>query len=159
MLSFIFELELDSFVILIVIIDVITEDILSRCTYTTILCLCIICISQEILSWLHTDILVQEFLSRILIHEVTGIDKSSLFLLFLHEDLLELLDNGFLDFLEFKLHSLVHRALGYSLIELLINLRDDPMQPVVHLIKSELHLLVHINYLLIFLLLALEVRV
>ena len=72
--SLIFELKLNTFVILIVIVDVVAKDILSRGTYTTILCLGVVCITQEVLCWLDTDVLVKELLGCILIHEVTSID-------------------------------------------------------------------------------------
>ena len=103
----------------------------------------------------HTDVLVKELLSCEVIHEVFRCDETTLFLVLLEKDLIELLANSLHDLFEFKRHSFVlERADIFT--ELLVNLADHPLDPALNLIVDQLYLFIELLGFLVFLLLLLD---
>ena len=158
--SLVLELKCHSFVILLIVVNGISECILPGGTHSSIHSLGVLTFAtQQVRGWLDTDVLLKEFLCGKVVHKVTSINDATIIILLLDQDLLKLLKNGLLDLVKFESHGLINGALLDSLIELLVNLDDNSLQPVVNLVLSQLYLLVHFDGLLVFFLLRLQLGV
>ena len=136
----------------LIFVHVIAEGVMARDRATaTILSLGVVLAASLVACGrLHSDVLLLEVFGRKLIQEVLLSDTATLLIRILEQDLIKALDNGLHNFLEAEAHSFLVLVIGSDiLLKLLINLLDDPVQPVANVRVSELDLLAHIDGLLI----------
>lgn len=99
---------------------------------------------------LHTDVLDLELFRGELIQEVLLSDETALLVGILKQDLVEPLNDGLHHLLEAEAHGFLILIVRTNvLLELLINLLDDPIEPVTHIRVSQLDFLRHLNGLLV----------
>lgn len=112
------------------------------------------------LGGLHTDILLQEFLSGEILHEVFAGDETTLLIGVFEQDLVQALDDGLHDFLEAEMHRLLlFVVLANVLAKLLVNLLDHTVEPVSHIGVRQFDLLVHLSRLVVLFLGCLDLAV
>ena len=95
-------------------------------------------------AWLrsHTDIFLHEVISCKVGHEILWRNKTSLFVVFLHDDLLQLLANSLSDLLEAESDGLV-LVRTHILVELLVDLLNYSVAPRFNLFIYQLHCVVN----------------
>ena len=109
---------------------------------------------------LDANVLVEELLRGEIVHEVLRGHKASLLVCILEQDLVEPLDDRLHDLLEPKLHRAVLLLERPDILpELLIDLADHPIQPILHIGVRQLHLLAHLNRLIVQFLCRLDLNV
>jgi len=137
----------------VILVHVVAEGVIlgHSSTWLSILSLGIV-ITQSVvaLRWLHTHVLLQEFFSGELLHEVLAGDKASFFISVLEQDLVESLDDGLHHLLKAEVHSLLlFVVLADCLSKLLVDFLDDSIEPVTHISVRQFHLLVHLSRLFV----------
>ena len=104
----------------------------------------------DTLTRLHPYVLSTELFCAEVLHEVFACDEPAFLIRILQQDLIELLDNGLHDFLEASGHRFFLLSIRTDVLaELLIDFLYNTSQPVLHVLVSELNLLVHINSLFV----------
>ena len=90
----------------------------------------------------HSDVLGEELLSGEVIHEVLGRNEAAVFLVLLHDDVFQLLDDGRSNLLEDEAEGLVVLEGLDVLVELHVDLLHDARRPALNLVVDKLHFLV-----------------
>ena len=109
---------------------------------------------------LDADVLLDELLRGKVVHEVLGCHEATLLVCILQQDLVQSLDDRLHDLLKAELHRpifLLERT--NVLAKLLVDLANDPVQPVFHVCVCELDLLAHLDRLVVELLRRLDLNV
>ena len=98
----------------------------------------------------NSDVLVQEIFGHEIIHEVLLCDVTSIFIIFFHDNLLELLANCLAYLFEQEIHRFGVFVDRDVFIELLVNFLNDFGAPVVNLVVYKVHFLVELVSLFFF---------
>lgn len=131
----------------VIVVGVVARD----CAASAILSLGVVLTAAHVASsWLNTDVLLLEVFRGKLIQEVLLRDAATLFISILQQNLIEALNDSLHNLLEAETHSLFVLVVGSNvLLELLINLLNDPVEPVAHVSVSKLDLFGHFGILLV----------
>ena len=106
---------------------------------------------------LDTDVLVEELFSGEVIHEVLRCDEAALLVCVFEQDLIEALDDRLHDLLEAELHRPILFLEGANVFaELLVDLANHTIQPVLDISVGQLDLLAHLDSLVVELLCGLD---
>ena len=128
----------------LILINIVAESVMTRDSSTAAILSLGIILSATLVSGgrLNTDVLLLEVFGSKLIQEVLLSDTATFFISVLKKDLIEALDNRLHDLLKAETHGLLILVVGSDiLLELLIDLLNDPIQPVAHVGVSQLDLL------------------
>ena len=128
----------------LILINIVAESVMTRDSSTTAILSLGIILSATLVSGgrLNTNVLLLEVFGSKLIQEVLLGDTATLFISVLKKDLIKALDNGLHDLLKAEAHGLLILVVGSDiLLELLIDLLNDPIQPVANVGVSQLDLL------------------
>ena len=128
----------------LILINIVAESVMTRDSSTAAILSLGIILSATLVSGgrLNTDVLLLEVFGSKLIQEVLLSDTATFFISVLKKDLIEALDNRLHDLLKAETHGLLILVVGSDiLLELLIDLLNDPIQPVANVGVSQLDLL------------------
>lgn len=128
----------------LIFINIVAESVMTRDSSTAAILSLGIILSATLVSGgrLNTDVLLLEVFGSKLIQEVLLSDTATFFISVLKKDLIEALDNRLHDLLKAETHGLLILVVGSDiLLELLIDLLNDPIQPVANVGVSQLDLL------------------
>ena len=135
------------------LIEVAAERIMSRGSPARLTVLSLIFLIShpvDTLARLDPNVFSTELFRAEVLHKVFTCDETAFFIRIFQQDLIELLDNGLHDFLEASGHRFFLLSIRTDVLaELLINLLYDTTQPILHVLVSELDLLVHLNSLFV----------
>ena len=136
----------------LILVHVEAESIVTRhrASYITIVGLGLILATLMHGCRFYTDILIEELFGGELVHEVLGGDDAAVVLLVFQQDLVQSLDDRLHHLLETEGHSLLILVVGADILaKLLIDLLDDPVEPVAHVSVRQLDFLGHLNRLFV----------
>lgn len=108
-----------------------------------IVCLAVLFAAGHSREWPDSDVLVQELLGGEIVHEVLGGNVVSIILVFLLDDLIELLANSLADLLKQEGESFVLVNTDI-LVELLVSFLDYSLAPALDLIVNEVNFLIEL---------------
>ena len=132
----------------VLLVEVVTEGVKARGSSPRLAILrLVLLISHPVdaLSRLHPYVLSTELFSAEVLHEVFAGDEAALFICVLQQYLIELLDNCLHHFFEASRHRFFFLSIRADVLaELLVNFLYDSSQPILHVLVSELHLLIHL---------------
>ena len=142
----------------VLFVDVVAKGVVlgDSSTRLTVLSLSVVFVSIPLVR-LHTDVLSKELFGSEIVHEVLACDETTLFVSVFEQDLVESLDHGLHDLLEAEVHRLLLLVVRTDILsELLINLFDDPGEPVTHVGVGQFNLLAYLDRFLVKLLRSLD---